>query len=215
MFIRHSTSLRPHSTTAASGRRRPTIWDRLVSGFAPFADPELWLRACTLAALRERDGSVGLEVVSLSALFGGGSHDDPQDPASGAAYQRSAAALVARESGGPCSQTRAERPVCAIRSRMGGPEPRANPAKARSQRNRREALMRSPRSIARHLEERACLFGAIWVVRVARILVREGFLNRRGAFAAFRLSSRLSRRSWRIWKSERARRRSAMWGESN
>lgn len=228
MCIRRSAWLRSRPTAAASGRCRPTIWGPMVTAIAPFADPELWLRACTLAALRARDGSVGLEVVSLSALcergrdyglglaprpMNGGSHDDPQDPASGAAYRRSAAALVARESGAFCSQTRAEKPTCAIRSRMGGPEPCANSPKARSQQNRREELMRLPRSISRRLEERACLFGAIWVVRVARVLVREGLLSRRGAFAACRLSSRLSKRAWRIWRSERARRRSAIWGE--
>ena len=97
MCIRRPTWLRPYSKCAAPGECRPTSLGRLVAAIAPFADPELWLRACALAALRARDGSVGLEVVSLSTLcergrnhgpgfsprpVNGGSHDDPPDPAS-------------------------------------------------------------------------------------------------------------------------------------
>jgi len=75
--------------------------------------------------------------------------------------------------------------------------------------------MMPPRRSARRLEERACLWVATWVVRVARILAKQGLLDRRGALMAVRLSSRLLRRAWAIYRSERALRRADFWRAAN
>jgi hypothetical protein len=75
--------------------------------------------------------------------------------------------------------------------------------------------MSSLRTIARRLERRALQHAAIWVVRIARVLRREGLLGRRGCLMAVRLSSRLSKRSWTIFRAERALRKSRICQNAN
>lgn len=224
MCIHRHTWSRQQSTAGCSWQFPRATWAQLRAIFGPFTASETWLRACYFAALTERDGAVAFEVACLPGLTArdcnampgvmiGGTRESAPHPTSRAAAKGSTAALAAWAGGTLRSETGAKGPISPIRARMGGSEPRTHSPRARSQRIRRATLMRSPRSIARRLEERACLLAAIWVARIGRIMVREGLLNRTGAFFAFRLSSRLSRRAWAIWRSERALRRSALWGE--
>lgn len=193
------------------------------------ADPEVWLRACAIAALRERDGITLVDLANRSgplgtgngcahtgmdlARTGGGCDAPPQTGTSSVDRQPDRAVVFSALRSVPVPMSKgADTEVGAC---LGRQPPSANSPSAGSRRPRGWVAMRPPRPSARRLEERACLWAATWVVRVARVLAKQGLLDRRGALLAVRLSSRLSRRAWATYRAERKRRRAEIWREAN
>lgn len=225
----HRFSLPKSPTPRASARGlRPIFGQRVRDPIGALSDPDIWLRACAIAALRQRDGVATFELGDLPGIIenrgvrrdclasgsdNGGDGDAPPQPTPRPSARRSCAALAAVSCGALPSEAVPEGSIRPVGARVGRSGPRANSPWRQSHASRRRPAMRSLRSIARRLEERVCLLGAIWVIRIGRVLVRERLLNRRVALIAFRLSSRLSKRAWTIWRSERARRQSAIWND--
>jgi hypothetical protein len=195
------------------GRR----WRALIG---PYGNPNLWVRACAIASLRQRDGVDMINLLQTPEAFGHGPLKQPRSalpsiersagderaiPSSDLVGPDSPAALASMAHRGlvPREAATGTHQACGIG--VGGPDSCPNSCADQPSRPLRRSVIRSRRSIAGHLEERSYLLAAKWIVKAAHFLAMHGVLSHRGAFIAFRLSSRLSKKSWAIWRSQRKR----------
>jgi hypothetical protein len=202
----------------ATADRRLGFGQRWRALTGPYGNPELWLRACAIAALRQRDGVDMIDLLETPGAFGYGplklqryalpsvewsAGDERAIRSSSLVRPGSPVALasMAHRDFAPCEAATRTHQACGIG--VGGSDARPNSCADRPSKPRRRSVMRSRRSIAKRLEKRSYLLAARWAVKAAHFLAMSGLLSRRGAFIAFRLSSRLSKKSWAIWRSER------------
>jgi len=203
-----------------AGDRSSPARKRLRDLFAGLADPDLWLRACVIAALRRRDGSPP-EAMDLPGFFGnraaGGSYGLPGAPSIGGrdapppaipptAAHGPAAALVSVSGRSGPHRASSEGPPRAVGARLGRTEARAHSPAADARLAREWPALSSARALASRLEISMCLLMATCVSRAARGLALAGLLDRQGMLTTIRLRSRLSRRAWAIWRSQHSRR---------
>jgi hypothetical protein len=192
-------------------------WRALIG---PYGNPDLWVRACAIAALRQRDGVDMINLLETPGACGHGllklprptlpfiersAGDERAIPSSDLAGPDSPAALASMAHRGlvPREAATGTHQACGIG--VGGPDSCPNSCADQPSRPLRRSVIRSRRSIAGHLEERSYLLAARWIVKAAHFLAMHGVLSQRGAFIAFRLSSRLSKKSWAVWRSQRKR----------
>lgn len=71
MCMRRNTSSNSSTQRARSSDRQPRSRSRCFrDAFGWLVDPEIWLRACAIAALRERDGATTIELPDIPNLLG-------------------------------------------------------------------------------------------------------------------------------------------------
>lgn len=205
------------------------IWKHAQLLLESFANRELWLRACTIASLRERDvmtlaelphlGRLGLNdgcarVEAGSLPTGGGRDALPQFRVQSADHCPGRA-LVPVVVGSVRPRATSKEQAEAIGAQLDRRPRSAISASGIGHWSPRWGEMSSLRTIVRRLQQRAYQHAAILVVIIARVLAREGLLGPRGCLIAARLSSRLSKWSWAIFRSERALRKSRICQNAN
>jgi hypothetical protein len=217
MCMRRNTWSKSPAQRASSSGRQSQFWQRPRDVLGSLVDREIWLRACAIAALRERASATPLEAVDALALLrdcgvyagcdavrsaNGGEDDERSNlaPASSASGSRAALAVGThrtRRSLALSEQTSQEIGTGLDRSKLC-----ANSCMARPRRVQ-QSVMRSACAITRRLKHRGYLLAARWIVATARVLAARGLLSAKAALLAVRWSSRLSKKSWAIWRSER------------
>ena len=189
--------------------------------FGWLADPEIWLRACAIAAVRDRN-SVGMtETPNISDLLwtdrdhaggdavrraSGGKLNERPNRATFAPASGSRSALFDLSDRALSPQQLSEGTRQEVRGGLGRPAPCRNSCLARANRPRGR-ISRICRSFIRRRQQRAYMTLARWIIRTAYALAALGMLSPALARIAFRWSSHLSKKSLALWRSERSERR--------
>jgi hypothetical protein len=212
---------RPTSRARRTGSRghQQQFRQRLREAFGWLVDREIWLRACAIAALRQRDGAVTLEPPGASARpqshtahacchaaepANGDKCGERPNIAATPSVSGSDHALVAVPDRALSSRDLSEGTLQAIGTGMGRPDLCASSCAARTNEWRRASMTRRWGSASRHMQQRSYLLLANWIVRAAHFLAARGLLSLTAARIAFRGSGSLSRRSMAIYRYERA-----------